>query len=81
MDGIGAVLPRQATVMCTICDDTLWVCENHRDKPWDGLSDRSCDCGGAGEPCECNPDALMPPGFKVTCGWDDDGNFINRGPT
>ena len=40
--------------MCQICDDTLYVCENHKDRPWDGNSDRADACGcGAGMPCEC----------------------------
>jgi len=41
---------------CVICDQTGWVCENHADKPWDGVSARSDACGcGAGMPCTCNP--------------------------
>lgn len=37
---------------CRVCDSTGWVCEDHRDVPWDGISDSdiSCRCGGAGAP-------------------------------
>lgn len=41
---------------CKVCDDTGWVCENHKDLPWKGVSDRkdACECG-AGAPCDvCN---------------------------
>jgi len=41
---------------CKNCDGQAWVCENHSDRPWEGLSDRedACDCG-AGAPCPvCN---------------------------
>lgn len=57
---------------CMNCDDTGWVCENHADRPWDGVSSRTdaCHCGGAGEPCQkCNYSPSkdcpprMPPGF------------------
>lgn len=39
---------------CKYCDDTGWVCEDHTDKPWDGVSNHkdACHCGGAGSPCE-----------------------------
>ena len=41
------------------------MCEDHRDKPWDGASDSkdACHCGGAGLPClTCNPcDDVTPP--------------------
>lgn len=45
---------------CEFCEGTLWVCEEHHDKPFE-----HDDCGGAGDPCpECNdPDnPEMPPG-------------------
>lgn len=37
---------------CRVCDGEQWVCENHRDRPWGGLSSRpdACECG-AGSPC------------------------------
>jgi hypothetical protein len=44
-------------MMCSICDGTGWVCENHPDRPSDcGGSKRAnvCKCG-AGMPCVCNP--------------------------
>ena len=37
---------------CAKCKGGGWVCENHKDHPWNG----EC-CGGAGEPCDCNTDA------------------------
>jgi hypothetical protein len=44
---------------CTTCDDTGHVCEDHPDKPWDGISEApsACHCGGAGMPCPicCDP--------------------------
>lgn len=61
---------------CERCNDCGWVCENHRDKPWDG--EGRCKCGGAGDPCpNCNPaDAHNPPrdlsGFKIIT--DKDGS-------
>ena len=44
-------------MMCTMCDGTGWVCENHPDRPWRGTSERADACDrGAGMPCElCNP--------------------------
>lgn len=42
---------------CRRCQDGRWVCEDHRDLPWDGTSDHpsACHCGGAGAPCpDCN---------------------------
>lgn len=37
---------------CPNCDGTGLVCENHRDRPWDGESNREDACGcGAGAPC------------------------------
>ncbi len=37
---------------CANCDDYKWVCENHPDKVWGGLSSEPnvCECG-AGMPC------------------------------
>jgi hypothetical protein len=38
---------------CPRCDGCRWVCETHRDTPWEGP--RACNCGGAGAPCPvCN---------------------------
>lgn len=42
--------------LCRTCAGTEWVCENHRDRPWKGLTDHAdaCECG-AGAPCgSCN---------------------------
>lgn len=37
-------------VLCTACNDTGWVCEEHHDKPMDHDG-----CRGAGMPCRvCN---------------------------
>jgi len=37
---------------CPTCDGTLYVCENHPDRPWAGDSDHpnACECG-AGAAC------------------------------
>ena len=40
---------------CVACRGFGWVCENHRDKPWEGMLPKSECCGGAGAPCKCNP--------------------------
>jgi hypothetical protein len=52
---------------CARCDNCRWVCEDHRDRPWEGP--RACTCGGAGAQCPvCNPadednPPAMPEGF------------------
>jgi hypothetical protein len=45
------------TERCGHCDDTLWVCGAHPDRPWYGASSqRACRCGAPVIPCElCNP--------------------------
>lgn len=40
-------------MICTICQDTGWVCENHPDKSWSSEQGQGCQCGGAGMPCDC----------------------------
>lgn len=43
---------------CMNCFGADWVCENHRDRPWGGMSSDllACECG-AGAPCPvCSPD-------------------------
>lgn len=37
-------------MLCPTCKGTEWVCENHRDKPWDETIEGGCICG-AGAPC------------------------------
>lgn len=64
---------------CTNCDNTGWVCENHTNAPWKGISDRfdACDCLGAGLPCKfCNPcDEQTPPHVNdLTVIIDKDGS-------
>jgi len=61
---------------CSRCIGSGWVCENHDNRPWEGLY--ACDCGGAGMPCpDCNwpKDAgdapRLPEGFKTD--FDKDG--------
>lgn len=40
---------------CTTCADCRWVCENHPNVPWAGLTGGEECCGGAGMPCpDCN---------------------------
>src|SRR5258706_14852208 len=31
-------------MICSVCEDCGWVCENHPDKPWEG--EHACTCGG-----------------------------------
>lgn len=38
--------------ICANCDNQGWVCEDHAEVPW---GDGDGCCGGAGEPCVCNP--------------------------
>lgn len=39
---------------CANCDGSRWVCENHPDRPWEGMSAPGEGCGcGAGAPCPC----------------------------
>jgi hypothetical protein len=59
--------------MCERCDGTGWVCESHINKPWeDSGSDKSCNCGGAGRNCDCNPDAKFPPTYRVIASINHD---------
>ena len=53
--------------MCEICEDGGWICEVHPNKTWESGGNNDCDCGGAGEPCKCNPRGALPPGFRVIC--------------
>lgn len=51
---------------CKTCEGVGWVCENHIEQPWGGLSAsaQACHCGGAGQPCEtCNNDLHLT-GFE-----------------
>lgn len=50
---------------CTICQGEGWVCENHPQEAWNEGNPKCC--GGAGQPCACNPEADMPPGFMTLC--------------
>jgi hypothetical protein len=53
--------------LCPVCRGERWVCENHRDKPWNASG---CECG-AGAPCPaCNQRARgetpsLPPDFET----------------
>ena len=44
-------------IVCLVCDNNGWVCEEHPDRPWRGTSRRAdaCDCVRVGMPCQCNP--------------------------
>lgn len=44
-------------IICKVCKDEGWVCENHPSEAWNG-GDSKC-CGGAGMPCKCN--TCIPP--------------------
>lgn len=39
---------------CLICGGQGWVCENHPERPWAGVSTaaNACECG-PGMPCAC----------------------------
>ncbi len=40
---------------CLNCEGTGWVCEDHPDNAWPGLTGNPRCCGGAGSPCgACN---------------------------
>jgi hypothetical protein len=58
---------------CQRCHGSLWVCEEHPWRPWEG--ENACDCGAAGMPCPiCNTaePPQMPDGFKADL--DEDGS-------
>ena len=57
--------------VCPICKGEGWVCEQHRFVPWKGGTMECCD--GPAVPCDCNPRGRMPPGFKVHCSVNDEG--------
>lgn len=57
---------------CEICKGELWVCENHMDVPWNG-GNQTC-CGGAGSPCECNPEGKCAPGMTIL--WDLERGYL-----
>ena len=44
----------ETKALCEFCLDSGHVCENHPTIPWEGVNDpfMSCDCGGAGMPCQ-----------------------------
>lgn len=63
------------TAKCPKCYGEGWVCEAHLDRPW--LDGKGC-CGAPGVPCSCNPNALNPPGFKVTCEPDSPTGPVGR---
>jgi hypothetical protein len=54
VNGAASVSALRASVpsACRNCAGEEWVCENHPDRPWDGMSNREDACGcGAGAPC------------------------------
>ena len=57
---------------CEICKGELWVCENHPDVAWNH-GDPPC-CGGAGMPCECNPQGKATPGATII--WDLERGYL-----
>jgi hypothetical protein len=74
---------------CRNCDGEEWVCENHLDHPWDGVSSRDDACGcGAGAPCPvCRPDlsnAHLLNEFERAIGMIEDAehdtNFVSGDP-
>jgi hypothetical protein len=59
--------------LCPVCKGERWVCEDHKDKPW---NNEGCMCS-AGVPCICNRGEIVenPPGFVVTCSIYADGTL------
>lgn len=41
----------RAKFLCPTCRDCGWVCENHPDVAWAGMTGDAACCGGAGSPC------------------------------
>ena len=62
-------------MICTLCEDSGWMCESRPQMPWEGKD--ACQCGAAGMPCPwCNKPAegdqpRRPEGFKIEL--DKDG--------
>lgn len=49
-------------MICNLCNGVGWVCVDHPDTPWD----EGCSkCEAEGMKCVCNPNAVMPDGFKT----------------
>ena len=47
---VGAAVGRPAASVCPRCQNLLWICEQHPDRPWP-----HDDCHGPGDPCpRCN---------------------------
>lgn len=51
------------TPHCPTCVDTGYVCENHPDRAWGGLTGDEC-CGGAGMPCPACCSPIPPDGTR-----------------
>jgi len=65
-------------VDCAWCDNTGWVCEDHPNRPWLGISSRAdaCHCGGAGVPCErWNADGQKNGIVQIVAGQTDSSNW------
>lgn len=55
----------QKKIECDVCQDELWVCENHPEKPWNARLPNGCACG-AGMPClVCNDGLQRGHGFDA----------------
>jgi hypothetical protein len=54
---------------CPHCVGERWMCEEHPERRFGHIIDGK-PCPGPGIPCKCNPDQLMPPGFKAHCSVD-----------
>jgi hypothetical protein len=55
---------------CSVCHDTGWICEVHRDQPFNHPDSANPDgrCHGAGMPCP-NPWCLTPKDPPPLSGW------------
>jgi hypothetical protein len=53
-------------VECRNCAGAEWVCEEHMDMPWGGLSSspHACNCGGAGAPCPACSRSMACAGYS-----------------
>lgn len=77
---VPAVVSAEApSPLCRVCGGCHWVCENHADRPWGGLSahPEACECG-AGMPCGACHLELASAGYvdlreKQIADWLDDG--------
>lgn len=59
---------------CNNCKGELWVCEDHRDQPWDNWHQENC---GPGMMCKCHPSHLDNMKFKLDGGLSAGDIYID----